>query len=338
MSRFLAPPADGAVRGTQAVPTFSILIAAYEAADVVGEAVASALGQTVPPLEVIVCDDGSTDDLDSAVAPYLDRIRLLRQENGGEASAKNHAARVARGDFLVFLDADDIFSPDRLEALGELAATRPDLDVLTTDAVLEVDGEPVRLCYTPELPFEIEDQRWGILRRNFVFGLAAVRRERFEEIGGFDETLRYATDWDLWARLILDGSRIGLVAEPLARYRLRRGSLSSQRHRLLAGRVSVLEKAAAHPTLTPAERRIVADSLRLERRRLVLAQARAALLGELPAPRRRALAVLAGRGHGLRTRAKAGAAVLAPRRAGSLLAGRERETTGGIGVAPGDEV
>ncbi len=93
-----------------------------------------------------------------------------------------------------------MYLPERLEALAELAVSRPDLDILTTDAVLEVDGTAVRRCYTDELPFEVDDQRTAILRRNFVLGLVAVRRERFLDAGGFDESLRYATDWDLSGR------------------------------------------------------------------------------------------------------------------------------------------
>jgi GT2 family glycosyltransferase len=334
VKRVLAPPAAAPVEPHSAPPTFSVLIAVYDAADVVAEAVASALAQSVPPLELIVCDDGSTDDAAGALAPFRDRLRLIRQENGGEASAKNTAARAAAGDFVAILDADDVYLPERLEALGELARRRPDLDVLTTDAVLEVDGEPVRRCYTEELPFEVEDQRAEILRRNFVFGLAAVRRERLLAAGGFDESLRYATDWDLWMRLILDGSRVGLVDEPLARYRLRAGSLSSQRTALLAGRVGVLERGARHPSLTPAERRLLAASLRLERSRLARARARAALLDQLPSSRRHSLAVAVGRGHGLLTRAKAVAATIAPGHARSALSVQGRETTGGIVLDP----
>jgi len=326
----LAPVPKAGAAPLGAPPTFSVLIAVYEAADVVGEAVASALAQTEPPLEVIVCDDGSTDDVPGALAPFGDRVTLVRKENGGEASAKNAAARAATGDFLAILDADDVYLPERLEALGDLARRRPDLDVLTTDAVLEIAGAVVRRCYTDDLPFEVEDQRGAILRRNFVFGLAAVRRDRFRAVGGFDESMRYATDWDLWARLILDGSRVGLVAQSLARYRLRARSLSAQRPALLAGRVDVLERAARHPSLTSAERKVVATSLRLERSRLAVAQARAALRGELPAPRRHAFGVVVGRGHDLRTRAKAALAAIAPGRARSALASRPRETTGGI--------
>ena len=189
----LAPePAEPVASGL--VPTFSILIPAYQAAGVVGEALASVFAQTVPPHEVIVCDDASTDDLDAAVAPFRNRIVLVsRATNGGEAAAKNDGARAASGDFVAILDADDVYLPTRLAALGELAATRPDLDILTTDAYLERAGERLRRCYEDDWPFETVDQRRGILERNFVFGLAAVRRERLLAVGGFDETIRWTS-------------------------------------------------------------------------------------------------------------------------------------------------
>jgi glycosyltransferase involved in cell wall biosynthesis len=316
------------------MPSFSIVVAAYQAAHVIRDALDSALAQTQPAREVIVCDDGSTDDLESALEPYRKRIVVLRKENGGEASAKNAGVRAATGDFTVFLDADDVFLPERLAALGELASVRPDLDVLTTDAVLEVDGQPVRHCYTDELPFEIADQRAAILERNFVFGLAAVRRSRLLSVGGFDEDIRWTTDWDCWIRLIFSGSRAGLVPEPLARYRLQAGSLSAQRAQLFAGRVQTLGRAARRDDLTDHERLIVTRSRALEGRRLALAEARGALLGELPGARRRAFAVVLGRGHSVRTRVKAAAATVAPQRAGARLARRSRETTGGIQIPP----
>jgi hypothetical protein len=333
--RFIAPEPDRAVEPVTP-PSFSIVIAAYQAADVIGEAVASALTQTRPALEVIVCDDGSTDDLASALDRFRDRITVLRKENGGEASAKNVGTRAACADFVVFLDADDVFMPDRLRALSDLAYARPDLDVLTTDAVLELDGHMIRTCYTDQLPFEVADQRAAILQRNFVFGLAAVRRTRLLDVGGFDEEIRWTTDWDCWIRLIFSGSRVGLVVEPLARYRLHDASLSSQRPKLLSGRLQTLEKTARRDDLTGDERRLLTSSIDLERSRLALAEARAALRGELPRPRRRSLRVAVGRGHGLRTRAKAAAATIAPGLACSLLGRRGQETTGGVVLTPED--
>ena len=143
----LAPAPAAVVTSLDKSPTFSILVAAYQVADVIGEALESAFGQTHPALEVIVCDDGSTDDLERALEPHRGRIVLTRKENGGEGSAKNTAAQLANGDYLVILDADDRYLPRRLEALAHLARTRPDLDLLTTDAYLEAYGTIVRRCY-----------------------------------------------------------------------------------------------------------------------------------------------------------------------------------------------
>jgi hypothetical protein len=284
---------------------------------------------------VIVCDDGSTDDIEGALAPYRDRIVLIRQANRGEAGAKNTAARAASGDFVAILDADDVYLPRRLEALAELAAARPDLDILTTDAYLELGGDVLRRSYTGGFRFITDDQRRGILEDNFIFGHAAVRRERLLDIAGFDESILHATDWDCWIRLILDGSSAGLVDEPLSRYRVQIGSLSSQRTRMFAGRVATLEKAVARADLTPHEREIAERSLVRYRKLLTLARARDGLEARSPEARRRALTVALGREFAARTRLKALAAAIAPSAARRLLAGRERETTGGVLLPPG---
>jgi hypothetical protein len=303
-----------------------VIVAAYQAAGTIGEALESAFAQTLPAKEIVVCDDGSTDDLDAALEPYRDVITLLRQENAGEAATKNRGARAATGEFVVFLDADDVFLPERLEALAELAAARPDLDLLTTDAFLELDGRVVRRCYEHGWTFAIDDQRREILERNFVFGLTAVRRTRFLVSGGFDESLRYATDWDLWCRMILGGARVGLVAAPLARYRLRPDSLSARRASLLRGRCAVLEKASARPDLAPPERRVVMAALRRERRSALIAEAHEALVEGSRGRRRLAVQVATARSMPMRTRIKAALAAAAPRAAGrALLRLQERD-------------
>src|SRR4051812_13103686 len=160
-------------------PNFSVIIAAYRAATTIVEAVESVLAQSLPAREIIVCDDGSDDNLADVLTPYRSDVTMLRKRHGGEASAKNAAARVATGDFLAVLDADDVFEPARLKRLAALAEEHPQLDILTTDAWLEVDGRPVRRCYTRDWRFPSEHQRAEILRRNFVFGLVAVRRGAF---------------------------------------------------------------------------------------------------------------------------------------------------------------
>src|SRR5688572_478142 len=140
MARWLAPAPERPVE-PGAVPTFSVIIPAYQMAHLVGEAVSSALEQTVAPHEVIVCDDGSTDDTQGVLRSFGDRIRVVTKPNGGLPSAKNAAARVATGDFVSVLDADDVYLPTKLEETGRLAAARPDLDLLNTDVYFEIDGE-----------------------------------------------------------------------------------------------------------------------------------------------------------------------------------------------------
>lgn len=314
-------------------PAFAVVIAAYNAADTIPEALESVLAQTVQAIEIVVCDDGSHDDLTAAISSYAASITLVRQQHGGEAAAKNNGVfHAVNGDFVVFLDADDTFLPERLEALGELARERPDLDILTTDALLEIDGRVVRRCYEAGWTFEVHDQRGAILERNFVFGLAAVRRTRFLESGGFDQSILHGTDWDLWCRMLLDGSRVGLVDEPLARYRLRPSSLSADRVALLEGRCRVLERAARRDDLTPSEQERVQAALAKERRNALLTRASTALRDGSPDARQLAIRVARTPSLPARTRAKAALAALAPRMASDRLASAA-ELTGVVGPA-----
>src|SRR5262249_44988375 len=154
----------------------------------------------------------------------------------GPAHARNVAFREARGEFVVMLDADDTFHPQRLEALAEAAAFRPDLDILTTDALVEVDGQ-VRRRYYDVLEFEVRDQRRGIIERDFIFALAAIRRDALLQVGTMDESLHGHESWELWFRMIFAGSHVGLVDEPLASYRRRGSSLSTQRETFLEDRL-----------------------------------------------------------------------------------------------------
>jgi len=209
-------------------PTFAIVITAYEAADTVAAAVDSALAQTRPAEEVIVVDDGSKDDLEAALRPYAGKIEVVHR-------------------------ADDAYHPRRLEAIAALAAREPDLDLLTTDARLLAGGEPAG-TFADFTPFVREGQRTAIFWTCFLGGWPAVRLSRLEAVGGFDEQMRIAYDWDCWLRCILDGARAGFVAEPYYDYVLHQGSLSASRAPSLWERARLLEKARANPNLRGEER------------------------------------------------------------------------------------
>ena len=272
----LAPRAREPVACRSRPPTFSIVIPAYQAADTIGQAVESALSQVHPAHEVIVVDDGSTDDLQGSLHESAGRVRLVRKQNRGAASARNAGAAVATGEFVATLDADDAFHPRRLQVLAELACARPDLDLITTDTRFIVGGRAVGR-FSASNPFALEDQRRAILRSCFVGGWPAVRLSRLRQIGGFDESLRISHDWDCWLRLILDGSQAGLIAEPYYDYTLSAGTLTASRLASLWDRVRMLEKAASNPAVLPAEHPALMQSLRAHRSRAARTELQAAL-------------------------------------------------------------
>jgi hypothetical protein len=259
-------------------PTFAIVITAYEAADTIAAAVDSALAQTRPAEEVIVVDDGSNDDLAAALQPYEGKIKVTRRPNGGGAAARNTGAEVAQSDFMAVLDADDAYHPRRLEVIAALAAEQPDLDLITTDARLLAQGQPVG-TFATFTPFVWENQRTAIFWTCFVGGWPAIRLRRLEAIGGFDEQMRIAYDWDCWLRCILDGARAGFVDEPYYDYVLHQGSLSASRAPSLWERARLLEKAQGNPSLRADEQPELEQALRMHRSRAVDAETQAALYG-----------------------------------------------------------
>lgn len=318
--RFHAPLVAGKLE-QGAAPTFSVVIAAHNAAGTIAEAVESALAQTLPPLELIVCDDGSTDATAAALEPYLDRIVFVRKEQGGPASARNAALEVARAEFVAVLDADDAYFPERLEALAELAIARPDLDILCTDAHLEIEGRSVAR-FGEECRFEVADQCSAILERCFC-AWPAYRRTTLVGAGGFDESLHTGSDWECVIRLICGGAVAGLVDEPLYRYRVHDLSLTADRVRTLRDRVALLERVGQTHALRDRERSALARSLATQHASLALTEAEAALRSRSRDARRRALAVARTRAIALRSRAAALAAAFAPEAAARALERRE---------------
>ena len=310
MRLFLVPPSTSPV-AAGSVPTFSIVIPAFQAAGFIGRAVESALDQTVPAVEIIVFDDGSTDDLHGALAPYGDRVRLERGVHSGLSAARNRGFRLAAGDFVANLDADDVLDKEWLAAVGELAAARPDLDILTTDSFIVQGGRRVRRCYSGGWVFATDDQRQRIVQQNFLTSIAAVRRARFLEIGGFDESIRSAEDWDFWLRLILDGSRAGCVAEPLAEYTVREGSMSTQSAVHLQNMIRVLEKVPDEQ-LELREREVLELTLAVNRKRLALLQTQRSLVRGESDARRQALALARRMDYPVLTRLKLVGSTLAP--------------------------
>ncbi len=301
-------------------PTFSVVIPVYQGAETIGEAISTVFSQTVAPFEVIVCDDGSTDDLSGALAPFTGRITVLRQEHRGVAAARNLGLFHASGDFVMVTDSDDVLLPRTIECYGALAMARPDLDILAANGYFARDDMIVATWCLPgdrKATFPSGDQRMGIVRDNLLPGSAAMRRQRLIDIGGYDETLRVAEDYDVSTRLIFSGGRAGLLLEPLHVIRLRLESLSHNKEWDVEGRIAVLTKLLASDDLSPAERAVaekrVAEYRRWPNRIKALAAAKASMLEGHGDVRRLSFRVAMQRGHGIRTRTKAAGAMIAPR-------------------------
>ena len=220
----------------------SVVIPAYNYGRFVTEAVECALNQTWRPLEVIVVDDGSTDDTRQRLTPFLDRIRYFYQDNKGLSAARNTGIRHARGEWVALLDADDLWHPRKTEV---------QLGVAGIDASVGLVGSPTCSEMPVELPDHPATRAIGV--RDFLFGgpvaasSALVRRKAFDLVGGFDETLTSVEDRDMWLRLSV--AQRGLqVATPWGRHRDHAEQMSRNAQRMFDNYVRVLTKFfSAHP-------------------------------------------------------------------------------------------
>lgn len=243
------------------MPTVSVILPTRDRRGLLLEAVASVLGQLHCAPEVIVVDDGSTDGTEAALRPLSGRIRYLRLAPSGVAAARNAGAQIAAGEWIAFLDSDDLWRPEKL--CRQLAFHQRDAKctVSQTDEVWIRDGVRVNPCTHHRKPQG--DIFLASLKRCLVSPSAVLmRRDLFFSVGGFDETLPVCEDYDLWLRL---GNRVsfGLVSEPLV---VKRGGHADQLSRRYWGmdrfRVASLVKLLGSGEVTGARRSAAIDVLR----------------------------------------------------------------------------
>ena len=214
----------------KSTPAVSVVVAAYNYARYLPMAVDSILAQTYRDFEIIVVDDGSTDNTQAVVLPYINAnaIRYFRQINSGQAVAKNMGIKESRGEYVAFLDADDIWFPAKLEKQMPLFS-KAEIGVVYSKRVL-IDKNH------NESPFSHPKLYRGrvldhIFIDNFVgFSSAVVRKKCFDKVGIFDESLPMAIDYDLWLRIALH-YEFDFVDEPLFKYRVGHGHMSENKDR-----------------------------------------------------------------------------------------------------------
>lgn len=237
----------------------SVVIPTYNSGALLKQTLDSALGQTVAPLEIIVVDDGSTDGTaDWIAANYGARVRLIRQHNGGVAAARNAGWRASSGEWIAFLDHDDLWHADKLERL--LGAATPTAGVVYSRwREVNENGEPL-----PDSA-QLTQQKWWRGESGRVFGwlfgwrcplismsVPIVRRELLERVGGFDSSCVPCDDWDLWLRLARV-CRFAFVGEATLDYRCYAAQQSRDETKALRAARRVLGKhrfeLAARPLL-----------------------------------------------------------------------------------------
>ena len=230
---------------------------AYNVEPYVEAAVASVLRQTFHDFELIIVDDGSTDGTHAAAARAAardPRITLLQQKNRGLSAARNTALRHSSAPVVALLDSDDLWAPAFLERQLAVLHSREGIAIVTGNAWNlggRWDGKPARpypdARPQPDLTAMLADEL-------SVFVMSIFRREVYETIGGFDETLPTNEDYDFWLRAALAGFTFARNDEPLAFYRRREDSLSSSDARMLRGILRVYAKhrpgvISMHPAL-----------------------------------------------------------------------------------------
>jgi glycosyltransferase involved in cell wall biosynthesis len=230
----------------------SVIIPTHNRAALVTEAVASVLAQSFRDFELLVVDDGSTDGTAAALAPYEPQIRLLRRASrGGVSAARNTGITAARGEWLAFLDSDDLWLPEKLARQMAYLAAHPDLKLCQTEETWVRRGVRV----SQPLSHRKAGGRifFASLERCLVSPSAVILHRRlYEQHGVFDEGLPAAEDYDLWLRLAWRYD-IGLLPEPLIIKRGGRADQLSGQRGLDRYRIRALTKLLADPGLPAPE-------------------------------------------------------------------------------------
>jgi GT2 family glycosyltransferase len=238
------------VNDKRATPKVSVVVPTYNRADLVALAIDSVLAQTYPDFEIIVVDDGSQDGTCAVVKAYPDpRIRYIYQDNTGLAGARNAGMRTAKGRYVAFLDADDLFLPENLAHHIRTMESRSEVDFAAGGHVY-VDRAGRRLAERrPWLCCPAPDLTTWLHGCPIVPSAVLVRTEWLNKVGGFDPALRRAEDRDLWLRLAAFGCRMAWTSHVVSAYRVHPGQMVKDGSKQKETTIAVLNKFFDQPSL-----------------------------------------------------------------------------------------
>lgn len=230
----------------------SVIVAVYNGAKTLTQTIESILSQTYDNFELLLIDDGSTDESKNLIEKYLEdeRVKYFKKQNGGVASARNFGIARATGEIIGFCDQDDQWLPQKLEKQIPLFS---DPDVGLVYSWVDIDRHGKRECSTPEFEGECFE---ALLNRNFVSCCTAmVRRTVLNQVNGLDESreLHGVDDRHLWLK-VARISKLAVAKTPLAIYFIHGENYSLDNKKMLIADLSCIEKIASIEDLTPREK------------------------------------------------------------------------------------
>ena len=232
-------------------PTVSVIIPSYNYANFLPEAVESIFNQTFQDFEVIVVDDGSTDNTQEVVQTFADRERFhyIYLDNQGLAATRNTGLRAAKGEFIAFLDADDIILPNKLDVQVNWLRNNPDYGLVGSGYYyMDEHGVPIEV-QRPWLRSPYLNIKDLLFDCPFIVHAILVKKEWVDKVGGFDSQLRRVEDWDLWIRMAYAGCKMGWVEEIVCAYRMFPGQMTRNAAAQKKVTVSVMNKFFDQPEL-----------------------------------------------------------------------------------------
>jgi len=249
------------------MPKVSVIIPTYNSANYLPEAIESVLAQTYKDFEIIVINDGSTDNTKEIVAPYLDRIIYSEVPNGGPAKARNRAIRESSGEYVAFLDADDIWYPDKLDRQITVLSGNQNYSLVHSDAsyTRTYSSQESRTWFNLKKRVKTGWVFSELLSENFILVPSVIiKRDCLERVGLFDEDLKCWEGYDLWLRIAFE-HQIGLVNTPLFFRRIHESNLfySDPLYEVL-GLITIMKKWDNQALkLTEVDRKTINQRLKL---------------------------------------------------------------------------
>lgn len=211
-------------------PRISVVIPTYNRQELLIEAIGSVLAQTYQDFEIIVVDDGSTDNTEEKIQPYLSRVRYIKQRNQGVAAARNAGIRHAKGEYLCFLDSDDIWLPEKLSTQIAFADKHPQYGLIATE-IQGIDDSKKKVGTNKAAKYTIRN---GNVADDLLFGnwiqtsTVMVPSRCLEAVGCFDEDVgQFGEDWLMWMRIAVRYP-VYFLPEALILYRYHSESLSAR--------------------------------------------------------------------------------------------------------------